>query len=119
MLVNIKNFYVLKRNLDWYRQQIFKTSTRRDKLENCILGKTCCEFTLPLHPQERREGDPCTEVKIQLKPIVVIYHTYVEPFTVVWLVNKCSETKEEEGLEEIELRSVYHPILGSTTRIRG
>jgi hypothetical protein len=52
------------------------------------------------------------------QPIVVIYHTYVEPFTGAWLVNKCSETKEE-GLEEIELCWVYHPMLRSTTCIRG
>ena len=43
---------------------------------------------------------------------------YVEPFTVAWLVNECSETKEE-GLETIYLRWVDHPMLGSTTCVRG
>ena len=71
-----------------------------------------------IHKRGDRET-PRTEVKIQ--PIetncgYLPHHTYVEPFTVAWLVNKCSGTKGEEGLE---LRWVYHPMLRSTTCIRG
>ena len=58
-----QSFICAEINLDWYRQQVWKTSTRRDRFANCVLGKTCCEFTLLLHPQERRQGDHILKLK--------------------------------------------------------